>query len=491
MDNTTASLQTLYAAWQHAKRRKKPSYNQLTFEADWLPRLLALSHQLQAGSWRPQRTLCFVASYPKTREIHAPDFNDRVVHHYLVPQLEALYEPAFIYDSYANRSGKGSHQAVARLQQFMRQQPQGYFLQLDVHNFFNSLDRRLLYAMLCHHLAKAQQRGKLAEQRYLHLKTLCHTLVNQQPARTAFYRGTPAEHRQVPAHKRMVNARKGCGLAVGNLSSQFFANVYLNELDQFIKHKVKCRRYLRYVDDFILLHDNPAQLLAWRHDISAFLHQRLRLTLKRSHSGRDLPQPQPNHSGADFLGYIIYPSHQVVRRRVLRQCRAKLREWQALHSLTKLNGAARQGIRSLVASYWGHFGHASHWRLSERLRHEFVWLDWLFVFAPGKPPVPRFACGTQPFFNDQIAYYRQMYPHCALQVQLGYRFLNLSAGGQHKTAKVAPLARVTISECGWLRHGLKRREVSAIQPLPWTHQPAAEIHFHPAGHTSPPFSGHP
>ena len=148
------SYRALYNAFIQAKKRKKPSYNRLMFEQDWLNHLFNILNKLQQHTWQPLPSVCFVAKRPKAREIHAPDFADRVVHHWLVPQLEAIYEPIFIYDSFANRKGKGTHAAVERLQQFVRQvysgegQGGGYYLQLDIHNFFNSIHRPTLYALL-------------------------------------------------------------------------------------------------------------------------------------------------------------------------------------------------------------------------------------------------------------------------------------------------------------------------------------------------------
>jgi RNA-directed DNA polymerase len=115
-----ATLHGTYRAWQRARRGKKPSANQLVFASRWADRLHTLTSTLRAGAWQPARTVSFVVTHPKTREIHAPDFADRVVHHWLVPQLEALYEPIFIHHSYANRKGKGSHGAVDALQGMMR-----------------------------------------------------------------------------------------------------------------------------------------------------------------------------------------------------------------------------------------------------------------------------------------------------------------------------------------------------------------------------------
>src|SRR5690606_19358766 len=139
-------------AFLAARRGKVPSANRLSFESRWIDHLLELEQRLNAGTWQPSRSTCFIARRPKSREIHAPDFADRVVHHWLVPYLEEIYEPRFIHDSFSNRAGKGTHAAVDRLRHFIRQvhsgQGGGWYLQLDVRNFFNSLHRPTLWRML-------------------------------------------------------------------------------------------------------------------------------------------------------------------------------------------------------------------------------------------------------------------------------------------------------------------------------------------------------
>ncbi len=463
MDTT---LKPFYVAWQKAKRHKKPSMNQLAFEADWLEGLFDIREQVINHRWQPRRTVCFITTQPKTREIHAPDFADRVVHHYLVPQLQALFEPIFIHDSFANRNGKGSHQAVSRLQQFMRQVTHSHakpacYLQLDIHNFFNSLDRRVLYQQLCHRLDKDLAKHKITRRTYFDLKCLCHALVNQKPAENTIYRGTVLEHALVPPHKQLNNARPGCGIAVGNLSSQFFANVYMNAVDQWVKHTLKAKYYLRYVDDFVLLHENPAQLLAWRQQLEVFLHQQLGLRLKNNAQGQ-IPQPQPLGNGCDFLGYVIFPHHRVVRRRVIAHCREKLRKWQlcairtTAQGLTlRLNAANKQVIQGLIASYWGHFRHACHWRLTVKMLKEFCWLRLLFHFKVGETPIKRWSWKAARYFNEQVQFFQQQYPGCQLLIQKGFEQLSFMP-------KEPVKAVVTIQETGFLRSGIKRREVTEI-----------------------------
>jgi len=367
-DSDTVSLRDLHAAWREAGRGKNPSRNQLAFDARWSDGLLQLQRELIAGTWSPRPSTCFIATRPKAREIHAPDFADRVVHHWLVPQLEAIFEPGFIHDSYANRTGKGTHTAVQRLQQFVRQvhsgQCGGWFLQLDIHNFFNSIHRPTLWAML------RERMQRLATPETVQRTT--HALLRRSPLdQGVVYRATAAGRAQVPAHKRLENAPLGCGIPIGNLSSQFFANVYLDALDQFIKHELKAPRYLRYVDDFVLVHHDRDQLVACRDRIEQFLAERLKLSLKADQ------RLQPLTDGIDFLGYVIRPTHTLVRRRVVSHARDALSTWQREHVTCaglRATPADLRTIASIWGSYEGHLQHANSWRLKQQFHRRFPWL---------------------------------------------------------------------------------------------------------------------
>ncbi|QDH70882.1 RNA-directed DNA polymerase [Marilutibacter alkalisoli] len=362
-------LQALYRAWRRARRQKVPSFNQLHFERDWMCGLLQLQRELQGGTWSPRPSTCFIATRPKAREIHAPDFADRVVHHWLVPQLEAIHEPAFIHDSYANRKGKGSHAAVRRAQAFARQvhsgQGDGWYLQLDISNFFNRIHRPTLWRLL----RERMQRAGLP----MPVQRATHALLRHSPLHAGVrYRATAAERAQVPAHKRLENAPPGRGLPIGNLSSQFFANVYLDRLDQFAKHILKAQRYLRYVDDFVFLHRDRGVLEQWLAQVERFIADELQLSLKPDIRLRRLTD------GLDFLGYIIRPTHTLARRRVVAHARQALAEWEGTH----VRGRTLRGtpddfrqIRSRVASYTGHLQHASSHRLHTALRRRFPWID--------------------------------------------------------------------------------------------------------------------
>lgn len=232
----------------------------LRFEADQEKNLIALRAALIDRSYQPRRSVCFFTTRPKFREIIAADFRDRVVHHLLVDYLEKTWEPVFIHDSYACRKGKGVHKGVARLQQFIRQVTangtrRAWYLQLDIRNYFMSIDRDILFGMLAARL---------------HDKTalwLTRMLVYHDVTANCHFRGRRDLLARIPPHKTLFGAGPDKGLPIGNLNSQFFANVYLNRLDQFVKHDLKCRYYLRYCDDFVLLSHDREQLLVWQDKI--------------------------------------------------------------------------------------------------------------------------------------------------------------------------------------------------------------------------------
>ncbi len=361
-------LQDLQRAWLAARKNKKPSSSQTRFDTEWAERLIDLQAQLQAGTWSPAPSTCFIARRPKAREIHAPAFSDRVVHHWLVPQLEEIFEPGFIHDSYSNRIGKGTHEAVQRLTQFVRQvhsgESGGWYLQLDIRNFFNAIHRPTLYAQL----KTRMERAGLS----LAARRATHALLRGSPtAQGVRERSTAAERALVPPHKRLSNAPAGRGLPIGNLSSQFFANVYLDALDQFVKHRLKAGRYLRYVDDFVLVHHDREQLVQWQAQIERFLHDELRLALK------DDIKLRPLTAGIDFLGYVIRPTHTTVRRRVVAHAREALSlfaQRNTADGVLTLRREQRQAIGAVWASYQGHFKHANSHRLIANFHRRYPWL---------------------------------------------------------------------------------------------------------------------
>lgn len=377
-------LRALWRAYKVCRKGKRAARDTQGYEASLLDKLVRSRDAIASLRWRPSRTFSFVVSHPKAREIHASPFADRVVHHVITNRLSRLYEPVFIHDSYANRVGKGTHAAVERLQAFMRHASHGgerpaYALQLDIANFFNSIHRPTLFRLLQGRLQRDVRGGRLQSDEAASLQTLCRVLLEGDPTAGVRQRGSAGRFNLVPAHKRLGAVGPASGLPIGNLTSQFFANVYLNELDQFVKHQLKCRWYVRYVDDFVLLHADPAQLLAWREQIAAFLTDFLSLRPKT------LAEPHALQQGTDFLGYVIRPFYTLARCRVVRRMQVGLRAFARQHVRTSKRGRSvaldptvRAALQAQLASYSTHLRHAQSQHLWRRTLQSFAWLREVF-----------------------------------------------------------------------------------------------------------------
>jgi hypothetical protein len=268
------SFENLHRQYLACRRNKRKTLNALRFEARQEENLLDLQEVLLSRTYVPSRSVCFFVKKTKLREIFAADFRDRVVHHVLVDYLERIWEPIFIHDSYACRKGKGIHAGVERLRRFIRQITHNgtrpaWYLQIDIHNYFMSIDKAILFSLLAPRI-KDDDALWLTKVRVFHDCTKDYLI-----------KGDAGLLEKIPPHKTLFRAGPNRGLPIGNLNSQFFANVYLNGLDQFIKHTLKCRYYLRYCDDFVLLSQSREQLLDWRERIEAFLRTHLRVSADR------------------------------------------------------------------------------------------------------------------------------------------------------------------------------------------------------------------
>ena len=435
MNALDLSLENLYRQYYRCRRHKRNTINALRFEADQERNLLALREALVERSYRPGRSVCFVTTRPKLREIFAADFRDRVVHHLLVDYLERIWEPVFIHDSYACRRGKGVHAAVLRLQQFLREATangthRAWYLQLDVSNYFMSLDKDVLFALLS---------ARLRDETALWLTRL---LVYHDCTSDYVLRGSPELLGRVPAHKTLFAAAPGKGLPIGNLNSQFFANVYLNGLDQFVKHELRCRHYLRYCDDFVLLSRDPVELQRWRDRIGHFLGEKLRLRL----NPRERLAPVSN--GIDFLGYIARRQYRLVRRRVVGHFEERLREFEA-RLVREVRGvrcyrfdyAELDRLAAVLASYLGHFRLASTWDLWNALWRRYDYLAQYFTLdrASGLPVRSFVVPPGLRSARRQYRHFRWRFPQDVLLFQVG-RFIEFYDAGRP----------------GWLLvHGLK------------------------------------
>jgi hypothetical protein len=319
----------LMRAWRKARRGKRGQPPAATFEAnaDW--NLLALQLELQERRYQPGPYTSFTICEPKRRLISAAPFRDRVVHHALCNVIEPLFERRFIHDSYANRQGKGTHAALDRCQQFARRYR--YVLQCDVEQFFPAVDHALLMNTIQSVIVDPDLLG------------LCQTILDSgRGVLSASY-----AMRYFPGDDLFAAARPR-GLPIGNLTSQFWANVYLNPFDHFVKRELKCGAYLRYVDDFLLFADDKATLWAWRQAVIERMAG-LRLTL---HEARC--HPQPVTEGIPFLGFRVFPTHRRLKRRTGIAYRRRLKYLLAEYQ------AGRIPFADVTASVQGWVNHARH-----------------------------------------------------------------------------------------------------------------------------------
>lgn len=305
------TFEQLVQAYYDCRRNKRNTNSARQFEQAMETHLLDLHDELLAGTYQPGRSICFVVTRPKAREVWAADFRDRIVHHLLYNQIGAGIESTFIADSCACIPGRGTLYAAKRLEAKVRSATQNWsqpchYLKADLANFFVAIDKRVLDRQLRSAIDEAWWRR-------LALQILWH-----DPRENASMRCPIHLLNRVPQHKRLTAQPAHLGLPIGNLSSQFFANVYLNALDQFVKHELKARHYIRYVDDFVLLHESPQQLNAWLAEIEAFLP-----TLgARLNPTKTILQPVAR--GIDFVGQVIKPWRRSTRRKTVAEAARRI-----------------------------------------------------------------------------------------------------------------------------------------------------------------------
>ncbi len=283
------SFQNLLLAYRKASKSKRGLSYVAAFEHQLEENLLELQEEIAAKTYIPGEYENFHIHEPKRRLISAAPFRDRVVHHALCNVIEPIFEPSFIRDSYANRVGKGNHRALDRCQEFARKY--AYVLECDIRQFFPSVD----YAILRQILSR-----KITDYDVLWL--IDRVLESGRGVLGEMY-----DMVWFPGDS-LLAAFRDRGLPIGNLTSQFWANVYLGPFDNFVKRELGCRGYVRYVDDILLFADDKATLWKWKKAVVSRLGQ-LRLTI---HDGS---QPRPVSEGIPFLGFTVFPDRRRLKRR--------------------------------------------------------------------------------------------------------------------------------------------------------------------------------
>lgn len=302
--------------------------------------LLRLQRELSAGDYRPGGFRTHVITRPKARLISAAPYRDRVVHHAVMNVLEPVLDRHFHPDSYACRRGKGTHAAADRLQQLMNRNR--FAMQCDIRKFFPSIDHQIL---------KGVFRRLIKDKRLLGLMDLIVDSSNEQEATQDWFAGddllTPVERRR--------------GLPIGNLTSQWFANWYLNDLDHFVTSELGIGDYVRYCDDFILLH-NQREALG-----EALVRVREHLAGRRLRLHEERLFIRPVSRGLTFVGYRTWSTHRLLRKQGVRRFRRRVRWMRNAYADGRIDWEA---IKLRLASWLGHALQANSRRLVRRLSRE-------------------------------------------------------------------------------------------------------------------------
>jgi len=284
------SFKNLIFAYQKAKKGKTKKFYVKDFEENLAYNLKVLYDKLKNQTYKPRPLKTFILRDPKTRKISKSDFRDRIVHHALIKVIEPTFDKTFIYDSCANRKGKGTLFALQRFEIFKRKvtnnlQTEAFCLKADIKHYFQEVDREILLKII---------QRKITDDRVVGLIIL---IIN--------------------------NFEENCGMPLGNLTSQFFANVYLNELDRFVKHKLKIKYYIRYVDDFVILHKSKYQLKFWKEEINIFLKEKLKLELHPEKS-----KIISLSKGVDFVGFRNFYYCRLLRNRNIQKIKSRINEFK-------------------------------------------------------------------------------------------------------------------------------------------------------------------
>jgi len=477
MSRTGFSFEEVWDAYLDCRRRKRGTSSALRFEIDQVRQLLDLLDELNSRTYRPSRSVCFVNLRPKPREIFAADFRDRVVHHLFIRAIEEYWERVFIHDSYACRAGKGTHGAVDRVESFVRSATRGgrrraWFLQVDVHNFFMSIDRGILFGLIDKGLRRQYgvPTGKLplfcpALGRYHAMRDIATTLIFHDPTKQYVRRSPAAAWGRIPHHKTLFTCPENKGLPIGNLTSQFFGNVYLNMLDQFVKHQLKAECYVRYVDDAVLVHEDPQVLSGWKEEIRDFLAKSLLLRLND-----DATRLRPVSCGINFLGYVVHPTHRLTRRRVAGSFEARVLEYREL--LVSLDSMAdveafrydRDVLERLLGtlnSYMAHLAKADSHRLLSQVLDRHPWLSHYFRIEERKAERGWMPPGSLNSLAGQWLWFRQAWPDAVIFFEVG-KYFELYGQDADWAHRVLRLARLRPRFCGVSRAGIPKRLASSF-----------------------------
>ena len=316
--DSVTSLSGLFLAWNEFRMGKERKLDVQQFFLNLEMNIINLYRRVKSGAYKHSDYISFFICDPKLRNINKAEVSDRVLHHSIVRHIEPLFEKSFIFDSYSSRDNKGTHRAIKRLKNFCltltkNKTRTAWALKCDVKKFFDSVDHEILLSLV---------REKIKDIKLMEI---------------------------IEEITRSYNKDSGRGIPLGNLTSQLFSNVYLNQLDHFVKRELRVKYYVRYADDFIILDTEKEQLEKLVPVLSDFMETRLKLQL---HPSKIFIRKI--HQGIDFLGGIVFPTHIILRtktkKRMFRKIKARKKELE-------LGLIDKKSFNQSLQSYFGMLVH--------------------------------------------------------------------------------------------------------------------------------------
>ena len=367
-------LNDLFHAYYYARKNKRNTINQLKFEIEYEHNIFELYDEIFSQLYHPKPSICFIVDKPVMREIFAADFSDRVVHHLIYNYIAPVFEKTFINDSYSCRKGKGTHYGIKRISRFIRSCSDNYtkdcyILKLDVKGYFMSMNKDILYGKVKKELTKPGRNFNFDLPLVL---SLIEKTIFNDPTINCIIKGNKNDWNGLPKTKSLFHASKNCGLPIGNLTSQLFGNVYMNSFDHWIRRELGIKYYGRYVDDFVLIHQDKNILQSIIPRIAGYLDANLKLTLHP-----DKIYLQHYSKGLKYLGTVIKPHRIYIANRTKGNFYQAIAKQNRLAPCNKPCKEKQTAFLSSMNSYLGILKHYKTHKLRKKMisnnLHPFWW----------------------------------------------------------------------------------------------------------------------
>ncbi len=393
--NYSQLTEELFSAYFDCRKNKRNTQNALRFEKHLEKNVFELIDEIYQGKYQLGRSIAFIVNKPVKREIFAADFRDRVVHHWLINKLNPLFEHLFIQDSYACRVGKGTHYGVKRADHFIKACSENYskdcyIMKLDIQGFFMHINRYLLFEMIerfIHQYYTSSDKELVLE--------ITRKIIFNNPTQNCIIKGNKKDWEGLPKNKSLFPSPPDCGLPIGNLTSQVFANFYMHQFDAFVTKQLGLKYYGRYVDDFIIVHPDKDYLKSLIPQLSDFLLSTLQLKL---HPKKIYLQHYSK--GVKFLGTVIKPNRIYIANRTKGNFFNAIEKQNKVvrnHKPTKEEKAA---FLSSMNSYLGIMQHYKSYKLRKKMifkRLSGYWFN--HVYLSGE--IAKFVLKVRPVKKNQ------------------------------------------------------------------------------------------